>query len=157
MNCVTSRILNEIEQAIKLNLPVIIQGDAGSGKSFLIRKLAVKYNKMETLVEMNFDDRTDSKSILGAYSCSDIPGEFVWEYGIISKAALLGHWLVIENIDQLNLDLLSTLCCIMEKGAVPSPDRGPHASSKIHPNFRIFGTRTLSVARFLCNFFISIF
>jgi len=92
--------LHNIEQlslAVASELPIIVQGGRGSGKSFLIRHIAELLGQAPTLVELHINDQTDTKTLLGSYVCSDIPGEFVWQNGLLTEVVMSGHWLVIEN------------------------------------------------------------
>lgn len=37
------------------------------------------------LLSVQLGDETDSKMMLGSYHCTDIPGEFVWQPGVLTK------------------------------------------------------------------------
>lgn len=39
----------------------------------------------EKLLTVQLGDETDSKMMLGSYHCTDIPGEFVWQPGALTK------------------------------------------------------------------------
>jgi len=39
----------------------------------------------ENLLVVQLGDETDSKMMLGSYHCTDIPGEFVWQPGALTK------------------------------------------------------------------------
>jgi len=39
----------------------------------------------ENLLTVQLGEDTDSKSMLGSYHCTDIPGEFVWRPGVLTK------------------------------------------------------------------------
>lgn len=39
----------------------------------------------ERLLTVQLGDETDSKMMLGSYHCTDIPGEFVWQPGALTK------------------------------------------------------------------------
>jgi midasin len=97
----TTKNLQRLAQAVLLGSPTIVQGAVGCGKSFLIRKLASSLGHDSTMIEVHLDDQTDSRSLIGAYVCSDVPGEFNWQPGLIFEAATLGRWLVIEDIDKV--------------------------------------------------------
>ena len=36
-------------------------------------------------IHMHVDDQMDAKSLLGAYVCSTVPGEFVWQPGPLTQ------------------------------------------------------------------------
>ena len=135
----TTENLRRLSQAVALESPILVQGEVGCGKSFLIRELAASMGLESTLVELHLDDQTDSKTLLGAYVCSDVPGEFLWQAGVITQAALNGRWLVIEDIDRAPLEVAASLSTLLERRRLYLPDRGKEVD--VHPLFRVFGTR----------------
>ena len=38
--------------------------------------------------------------MVGLYRCTEVPGQFVWEPGLLTRALLSGHWILIEDIDR---------------------------------------------------------
>lgn len=138
----TTENMRRLSQAVMLESPIMVQGEVGCGKSFLIRELAASIGLEYTLVELHLDDQTDSKTLLGAYVCSDVPGEFLWQSGVITQAALNGKWLVIEDIDKAPLEVAASLSTLLERRMLYLPDRGKEVA--IHPMFRVFGTRSIA-------------
>ena len=132
--------MRKLAQAVLLNVPMVLQGETGSGKSFLIRELAALMGQEDTLLELHLDDQTDSKALIGSYICSDIPGEFYWQPGLVTQAMVAGHWLLIEDIDRASLDVIATITPLLEEGKVTN---GVHGKVSVHPMFRIFGTRSV--------------
>ena len=57
-----------------------IANDAGSGKTALVSELARATGNMD-YITVHIDDQMDAKSLLGAYVCTAVPGEFVWQPG----------------------------------------------------------------------------
>ena len=64
--------------------PVLLEGPPGSGKTALVDELARMTGNMD-LVRLHLDDQTDAKSLLGAYVCTAVPGEFVWQPGPLTQ------------------------------------------------------------------------
>jgi midasin len=62
-------------------------------------------NKAEELVELHVNDQTDAKALIGAYVCSDIPGEFIWQYGVLTQAVLGNRWVVVEKMISYDVGL----------------------------------------------------
>ena len=145
MTSTTEINMRKLAESIQLNLPIIIQGEIGFGKSFFIRQLATKLNCVKNLVELTLDDQTDGKSLFGSYVCSEVPGEFIWQAGIVTKACLSGAWLVIEDVDRVPRDIIASLTPLLERRKLPTPERGPGAEVDIHSNFRIIGTRSIKI------------
>ena len=48
--------------------------------------LAAATGNAADLVRMQLDDQVDAKSLLGAYVCTAVPGEFVWQPGLLTQA-----------------------------------------------------------------------
>ncbi|ESO00904.1 hypothetical protein HELRODRAFT_82685 [Helobdella robusta] len=77
--------------------------------------------------------------MLGNYCCSETPGRFYWTNGAILQAMLDGDWLLLEDIDQSNPDVLSALGPLLETRSLLVPGLG---NSKVvaKNNFRVFAT-----------------
>ncbi len=41
--------------------------------------------KRAGVIELHLDDSIDSKSLLGTYVCTDVPGEFTWSPGPLTQ------------------------------------------------------------------------
>ena len=92
-------------------------------------------------VELHISSQTDSKALVGSYVCSDVPGEFVWQAGILTQAVIHGHWLVIEDVDKAPLDFISAISTLLEHRQLTLPLSNQVIDA--HPAFRIIGTRIL--------------
>jgi len=134
--------MHRLVQAVLLGSPIILQGEVGCGKSFLIRTLAKIMGQDSTMMELHLDDQKDAKSLFGGYICSDVPGEFIWQAGPISQAAARGDWVVIEDIDKIPIDIIAALSNLLDRRRIPAPYRNDELV--VHPSFRLFGTRTIS-------------
>lgn len=71
-------------EAIMTSKPILLVGYGGSGKSSVVRELSRATGNDKHLIVLHINDQTDSKSLIGSYVCTDIPGEFIWQNGIIS-------------------------------------------------------------------------
>lgn len=92
------------------------------------------------MVELHLDDQIDSKTLLGSYVCTDVPGEFTWQPGALTTAVLAGRWVVIEDIDRAPFEVLAALMPLLETREMVLPGRGELLVA--HSNFQIFGTTT---------------
>lgn len=52
--------------------------------------LSELYNKAPTngFLRIQLGDQTDSKMLLGQYRCTDVPGEFVWQPGVLTQVKI---------------------------------------------------------------------
>ena len=120
--------------------PVLICGPPGSGKSSLVREL-IQHFTTEELLELHVDEETDSKTLVGSYTTTDIPGEFTWRPGALTRAVRSGKWVLMEDVDTVPAEIQAALVKLLE-------DRMLHLGGgkyeRCHPNFRLFGTCTLS-------------
>jgi midasin len=72
--------------------PVLVEGPPGSGKSAAIWDLAHRTGNAAGVIELHLDDSIDSKSLLGTYVCTDVPGEFTWSPGPLTQAVVHGRY-----------------------------------------------------------------
>ena len=119
--------------------PILVCGPHGSGKSSLIRELLKLCRPAESLVEFHIDEETDSKTLIGAYTTSDIPGEFAWRAGALTQASREGRWVLIEDLDSVPVEIQAALIKLLEERILPL---GNGKYESCHPDFRIFATCT---------------
>ncbi|DBA04889.1 TPA: hypothetical protein N0F65_006891 [Lagenidium giganteum] len=131
--------LQSIAIALGLKRPVLVSGGSGCGKTAVIRELA-RLTGNSDLVELHLDDQIDSKTLLGSYVCTDIPGEFTWQPGALTTAILEGRWVVVEDIDRAPFEVLAALMPLLETREMVLPGRGEVLAA--HSNFQIFATTT---------------
>jgi len=116
--------------------PILVCGPQGSGKSSLIREFAHLCDA--NLLELHLDEETDSKTLLGTYTATDIPGEFIWRPGALTRAAREGRWVLLEDADVAPQEILDALLPLLENRILPLPKE----RERVHPKFRLFGTIT---------------
>lgn len=46
-------------------------------------------NSVPHFMKVQLGDQTDSKMLLGSYRCTDVPGEFVWQPGVLTQVRIL--------------------------------------------------------------------
>lgn len=89
-------------------------------------------------LRIQLGDQTDSKVLLGQYRCTDVPGEFLWQPGVITQAVLNGYWLLLEDLDCATQDVCTVLTNLLENNFLSVP--GFRENLKITPGFQLFVT-----------------
>ncbi|XP_050098366.1 midasin [Anopheles aquasalis] len=89
-------------------------------------------------LRIQLGDQTDSKTLLGQYRCTDTPGEFVWQPGVLTQAVMYGYWLVLEDLDSATQDVCTVLTNLLENDHLSVP--GFRDCLRIAPGFQLFVT-----------------
>ena len=123
--------------------PILVCGPQGSGKSSLVRELLRLCRPRESLIEFHIDEETDSKTLIGSYTTTDIPGEFAWRAGALTNASREGRWVLIEDLERVPVEIQAALVKLFEERMIPL---GNGKYERSHPNFRIFATCTTNTS-----------
>ncbi|KAJ6240735.1 midasin-related [Anaeramoeba flamelloides] len=138
----TNQIKNSLSQlalSLSQRSSILIEGPTGVGKTTLICGLAKLIGRK--ILRISIADRTDCKDLLGAYVCTEVPGEFQWRPGPLTRAVKLGYWVLFEDIDLASPEVLSVLVPVLESRKLFLPGRGEVILA--HPDFHLFGEITL--------------
>lgn len=88
------------------------------------------------------------QALLGTYRCTDVPGEFVWQPGSLTRAVCEGLWIVLEDIDYAPMDVISVLVPLLQSGTLSIPGHGDNITPA--PGFRLFATqRSVTLQSFI--------
>lgn len=112
----TSTVKNNLKAvvlALSQREPVLLEGPVGVGKTSLIQELG-RFTGNSDAIFIHLDDQMDSKTLLGTYVCTEIPGDFRWQPGALTQAVLKGLWVVFEDIDRAPFEILSALVPLLE-------------------------------------------
>ena len=134
----TSHNLEALALAIGNEKPVLLQGPTGSGKSALISHVANLVKRELTTIHIG--DALDGKSLLGGYVATEVPGQFKWVEGPLTRAVVEGHWLVIEDLDLASSEVYGILQPLVQSRQLFIPSR----AETIHADhgFSLFATAT---------------
>ena len=94
----------------------------------------------------------DIKLLTGSYLCTDVPGEFVWQDGLLTMAARAGRWLVVEDIHLMPSEIIDYLNVMFETKQLYISSR--KETVFLHDDFFVFSTTTKN-AKFLSEKFLS--
>ncbi|KAA3678763.1 midasin [Paragonimus westermani] len=135
--------------AIKRFESILVAGPVGCGKSTFIEQLSETFGVQICHVQVS--EQMDAKNLLGTYSCTEIPGQFIWRAGPLLSAMVGGLWLVLEDVDRGSADLQVLLTPLLKSSQSLSspvlnttlldPVTGKPVSR--HPDFRILMTRRI--------------
>lgn len=141
----TKKNLQSLAIAVGSRKCICLQGPVGCGKTALVEYLArVTGHDMSNFVKVQLGDQTDSKMLLGMYRCTDVPGEFVWQPGVLTQAVVAGKWLLLEDVDSAALDVASVLSNLMETGTLCVP--GYRDTIYANSGFQLFVTQRLMMS-----------
>ncbi|CCD12351.1 unnamed protein product, partial [Trypanosoma congolense IL3000] len=135
--------LRNLKVSFNTSQAVLVQGEVGCGKSFLVKTLAESFGVYDTMVQVNVDDSFDSRDLLGKFSATDVPGAFEWVSGPLTTAVKSGLWILMEDIDLASFDVFSVLLSLLEESTLFLPDKNERI--RAHPNFKIIATQQLRV------------
>jgi hypothetical protein len=85
-----------LAMAYDTTLPVLVTGPAASGKSALLDAFISTTLAPALPLRLFIDEGSDLKTLLGAYACTDVAGEFRWLPGPITLAVQTGAAVIIE-------------------------------------------------------------
>ncbi|KAI4499123.1 hypothetical protein M0802_005706 [Mischocyttarus mexicanus] len=142
LNETVNKNLENLALALSSRKCICLQGLVGSGKTTLVEYLARFTGHDSTnFFKVQLSEQTDSKMLLGMYKCTDIPGEFVWQAGILTQAVINGYWLLLEDIDSAALDVASVLYSLLETGTLSVPGYRDNIFAK--DGFQLFVTQRM--------------
>lgn len=138
-----SDTISRVAYSISINRPCLIRGISGSGKSSLLEHIAASTNRISPpdFVNVQIGDQLDSKLLIGSYVCTDIPGQFEWQPGPLTKAMVKGSWIVFEDIDSAPSDMAQVIHSVLENCNLSAVPCCPIKLDQPHPEFRIFFTQ----------------
>jgi len=140
----TMKNLQSLALAVGCKKCICLQGPIGCGKTALVEYLAgITGHDTSNFIKIQLGDQTDSKMLLGMYRCTDMPGEFVWQPGVLTQAVIAGKWLLLEDVDSAPMDVINVLSHLMETGTLCVP--GYRDTVYAHSGFQLFITQRLLV------------
>lgn len=138
-----THVLKTLAQLFLERKAVLLHGEAGAGKTFLINQFARYLACHNDIVKIHLGEQTDAKLLTGAYTSGEKPGSFEWRSGVLATAVREGKWVLVEDIDKAPTEVLSILLTLLEKRELNIPSRGEVI--KASTNFQLFATiRTLN-------------
>ncbi len=146
--------LEKISFAVATNLPVLLIGETGVGKTLAVRYLAYRTNNGFRRVNLN-----------GATTVDEFVGKLLineegtyWVNGVLVQAMLAGDWLLLDEINACLPEIAFCLHSLLDDDRMIVLMEYDGSIIRPHPNFRLFasmnpseegrygGTKTLNEA-----------
>lgn len=159
--------INVLKKAIELNEPVLLEGETGAGKTFLILALAGEMNCKVTRLCLNGE--VGVTELLGRPTLEESGGASItaYKYGLLIEAMMMGHWIILDEINMALPEVLTILNSLLDDSREITLAENNGEIVKPHNRFRIFatmnppdgyiGTKELNPAlksRFTCQLFV---
>lgn len=130
-------ILKNILLGLDLNIPILLWGHAGTGKSSFFENVAAKTNR--PLIRVQHTINTEESHIVGQWTVRD--GATVFELGPLAVAMKNGHLYMADEYDFAMPSVLSVYQSVLEgKSLVIKEADAANRIIKPHPNFRFVAT-----------------
>ena len=131
------KILETIAFAIRENLPVLLIGETGVGKTAAVRHIAAKTNTSLRRVNIN-----------GSMTAEDFVGQLLvnkdgtyWKDGVLTECMRNGYSIVLDEINAASAEILFVLHSLMDDDRyIVLTDHPQREIVRAHPDFRIFAT-----------------
>lgn len=125
-----------VELALKHNLPVLLIGETGTGKTSLVREQAI--NQGKELIRFSITGETTVDEFVGKYELEK--GETVWKDGVLLDAMKNGKWLVADEINVALPEILFVLHSLLDDDRMITVSNHEGEVVKPHADFRFFAT-----------------
>lgn len=129
-------ILKTLAIGIEKDLPVLLIGESGTGKTSAIRYLAQETNN--PLRRINLNGGTGADELVGRLLLNE-KGTY-WVDGVLTEALRNGEWVVLDEINAALPEVLFVLHSILDDDAQLVLNENKGELIRKHPNCRIFAT-----------------
>ncbi|MDQ7823555.1 MAG: AAA family ATPase [Candidatus Eremiobacteraeota bacterium] len=135
--------LKRLAIGIKLKENVLMEGPTGAGKTALVKNLA--HLTRNELRRINLSDMTDITEIIGGFKpttdAETGKQKFEWRDGIVVEAMRKGQWLLLDEINLANPDILERMNSLFDDDRyLVLSEKPDNEMVKPDPNFMIFCT-----------------
>lgn len=131
-----SKIHKQLELAVELNMPVLIVGDTGTGKTTIVKSVADKVGA--EWIRFNLTGETTVDEFVGKYVL--LNQETVWEDGVLLTAMKQGKWIIVDEVNVALPEILFVLHSLLDDDRSVMVSNHQGEVVKPHEDFRFFGT-----------------
>lgn len=129
-------LMSFLALSAKENLPALIVGETGTGKTTAVRTLAGKAGKPYRRVNLN--GGTTADELIGR-TLINKEGTY-WAEGILVDAMRNGHWIVVDEINAAGPDVLFCLHSLLDDDRMIVLLEKDNEIVRPHEDFRLFAT-----------------
>ena len=129
-------VIKTLAYSVQKNLPTLLIGETGLGKTALIRHLAGVTNN--GFRRLNLNGQTTVDEFVGR-TLLNKEGTY-WQDGVLTDAMRNGYWLLLDELNAALPEILFVLHSLLDDDRfIVIPENGGEIV-RPHPNFRIFAT-----------------
>jgi len=149
--------LRMIDIAVRENLPVLLIGETGCGKTTMVQEKGEEYGI--TVDRISINGQTTVDEFVGKYILED--KRTVWQDGFLLNAMKRGNWIVVDEVNAALPEILFALHSLLDDsrsvtvvnhdGETVSPSEGFRFFATMNPVEEYAGTKDLNKA-FLSRF-----
>ena len=126
-----------IKSALKANVPLLLEGYTGTGKTYRIMELAKEQGK--TLHVINVSGELTVDSILGQQTLVD--GTVVWRDGVLTNAMKKGDWVLFDELNTALPEVLTVINGVLDDSRAVTLPNADNERVEAHVDFRFVGTQ----------------
>lgn len=130
-----------IRKAVEIDMPVLLIGETGTGKTTLIREIAREAGK--PLVRINLTGQTGTDDLLGRYLASPEKGVY-WMDGVLTRAMRDGEWIILDELNMALPEILAKLHSLLDEDKSILLNEKDGEVVKPKEGFRFFATMNAS-------------
>lgn len=125
-----------LKVAIADDLPTLIIGETGTGKTTIIREQAIHEGR--DIIRFSITGETTVDEFVGKYELE--AGKTVWRDGVLLDAMRNGKWLVADEVNAALPEILFVLHSLLDDDKQVTVTQHGGEVVKPHENFRFFAT-----------------
>lgn len=130
------KIQEQLEVAANLDIPVLLVGDTGTGKTTIVKEVAERHKRQ--WIRFNLTGETTVDEFVGKYVLEN--KQTVWEDGVLLTAMKTGKWIVVDEVNVALPEILFVLHSLLDDDRSVMVSNHNGEVVKPHKNFRFFGT-----------------
>lgn len=126
-----------VELAVKGDFPILLVGETGQGKSYLLSSMAKEHGK--TLVNYTLNGEVSTLEFLGKWLIDKDKSTY-WVDGVLTDAIRTGKWLHLAEINMALPEILAVLNGVLDDTRCIVLAEKTGEVVERHPDFRIFAS-----------------